>query len=125
MRAVSLLCERIAKPGKRITFNESEFIMSAVPQRQSSGTFADAKPLVVITGASGLIGSRVARALDGDYRIVGLDIKPPDDDATPMECIEADLTDHVSNAFFFTAKASVGGKVAARVEFACTAAAVE
>ncbi len=39
--------------------------------------------------------------------------------------LEADLTEQVSNAFFFTAKASVGGKVAARVEFACTAAPAE
>ena len=36
--------------------------------------------------------------------------------------IEANLTERLGGAFFFTAKASVAGKVAARVEFACAEA---
>ncbi len=39
--------------------------------------------------------------------------------------IEAELTEKLGGAFFFTAKATVEGKVAARVEFACTEAAIE
>jgi len=35
--------------------------------------------------------------------------------------IEAELTERLSNAYFLTAKATVGGKTAARVEFACAA----
>jgi 3-hydroxyacyl-[acyl-carrier-protein] dehydratase len=38
--------------------------------------------------------------------------------------IEVDLTEQLSNAFFLTAKVSVGGKVAVRFEFACTQAAL-
>ena len=36
--------------------------------------------------------------------------------------IEAELTERVSNAFFLTAKVSVEGQAAARLEFACAAA---
>jgi len=39
--------------------------------------------------------------------------------------IEAELTERLSNAYFFTAKATVAGKVAARVEFACAEAPAE
>ena len=34
---------------------------------------SDDKPLVLITGAAGNIGRPLARALDGRYRVVGLD----------------------------------------------------
>ena len=36
--------------------------------------------------------------------------------------IEVELTERMSNAFFLTAKVSVGGQVAVRFEFACVAA---
>jgi 3-hydroxyacyl-[acyl-carrier-protein] dehydratase len=39
--------------------------------------------------------------------------------------IEVELTEHVANAYFLTGKVSSTGKVAARLEFACTATAVE
>ena len=50
------------------------------------------RPVVVITGSSGLIGSRLADALRDDYRVVGLDVKPPEgaDDSNWIRC---DLTD--------------------------------
>ena len=51
------------------------------------------KPVVLITGASGLIGTRLARGLADEYAVVGLDVKPPHDDSVPMDFIEADLTD--------------------------------
>jgi nucleoside-diphosphate-sugar epimerase len=50
------------------------------------------RDLVVITGSSGLIGSRLADALRPAYRIVGLDVKPP---AGEMRWIECDMTDDV------------------------------
>jgi nucleoside-diphosphate-sugar epimerase len=50
----------------------------------------------LITGSSGLIGSRLGRALADRYRIVGLDIKPPDDGAGDF--IECDLTETESVA---------------------------
>lgn len=50
---------------------------------------ADDKPLVVITGAAGDIGSTLARILDSDYTVVGLDRKGT---PAPGELIEVDLT---------------------------------
>lgn len=39
--------------------------------------------------------------------------------------IEVELTEVLQNAYFMTGKISAGGKVAARLEFACTAATME
>jgi len=51
-------------------------------------------PLVLITGCSGLIGGRVARALAGRYRIVGLDRDPPDEELPGTSRFwRCDLTD--------------------------------
>jgi 3-hydroxyacyl-[acyl-carrier-protein] dehydratase len=36
--------------------------------------------------------------------------------------IEVELTERLTHAFYFTGKLSVDGKLAARLEFACTAA---
>ncbi|MBW3599167.1 MAG: NAD-dependent epimerase/dehydratase family protein, partial [Planctomycetes bacterium] len=49
------------------------------------------KPVVLMTGSSGLIGTRVAQALEERYQVVGLDVKPPDEEA-PLDFIECDLT---------------------------------
>jgi nucleoside-diphosphate-sugar epimerase len=56
------------------------------------------KPLVLLTGASGLIGTRVARALADRYGVVGLDVKPPLDEASLAGFIECDLTETESVA---------------------------
>lgn len=50
------------------------------------------KPVVLITGSSGLIGSAVAEALKGNYETVGLDAKFPDEDTAIGDFIECDLT---------------------------------
>lgn len=47
-------------------------------------------PLVLITGSSGLIGTRLSEALEKDYRVVGLDIAPSKNGRPWLEC---DLTD--------------------------------
>jgi nucleoside-diphosphate-sugar epimerase len=59
------------------------------------------RPLVLITGSSGLIGTRITAALADKYHLVGLDIKPPDatlPNAIPTAAafIECDLTDDPS-----------------------------
>lgn len=55
------------------------------------------KPLIVITGSSGLIGQRLCRALQQDFQLVGLDVAspPPGLDVTH---IETDLTEFDSVA---------------------------
>ena len=47
------------------------------------------KPVVIITGASGSVGSSLAEALRPHYRVVGMDTSKPDDDP---DAIEFDLT---------------------------------
>jgi nucleoside-diphosphate-sugar epimerase len=53
------------------------------------------KPVVLITGASGLIGTRLAAAIAPFHRVVGLDVKPPAEDVS-LDFIEADMTDDAS-----------------------------
>jgi nucleoside-diphosphate-sugar epimerase len=50
------------------------------------------RPVVLITGASGLIGTRIAGSLAREYRVVGLDVKPPDADRCLHAWIEPYLT---------------------------------
>lgn len=73
-----------------IEFNERRWMMTTTTQ--------DDKPLVVITGSSGLIGGRLAEALSGDHRIVGLDNDPPEVGSTDLDWIECDMTDDQSVA---------------------------
>lgn len=51
------------------------------------------RPLVLITGSSGLIGSRVVEDLAGDYRVVGFDVEAPPALPDAADFIECDLTD--------------------------------
>jgi nucleoside-diphosphate-sugar epimerase len=48
--------------------------------------------VVVITGCSGLIGSRLATALGADFRVVGFDVDPPAKELPLAEWIPCDLT---------------------------------
>ncbi len=54
------------------------------------------KPLILITGVSGRIGSWVSRLLASDYQVVGMDIESPEESCG--EWIETDLTDAESLA---------------------------
>lgn len=50
------------------------------------------KPVILITGSSGFIGSALARRLSPHYYIVGLDYKKPDYDPVGMSHYEVDIT---------------------------------
>lgn len=54
------------------------------------------KPLVIVTGSSGLIGTRVIQKISGNYRVVGLDLKPSPETDDIAEFIECDLTSESS-----------------------------
>lgn len=78
------------------------------------------RPAVLITGASGLIGTRAARRLVPDYRVVGLDVQsPPEsfpDDASFVEC---DLTsDESTRRAVHEAGELVGPRVASVIHLA-------
>jgi len=59
-------------------------------------TFDGDKPLVVITGSSGLIGTALVEALCGDFRVAGLDLNPPEASVPGFGWTECDMTDHAS-----------------------------
>jgi nucleoside-diphosphate-sugar epimerase len=51
------------------------------------------KPIVLVTGSGGLIGSRAVRELSSEYRVIGLDLKPSHTrGAATAALIECDLT---------------------------------
>jgi len=50
------------------------------------------KPVVLVTGSAGLIGTRTVEALSSDYAVVGMDLKRPDKAAAGTDFIECDLT---------------------------------
>jgi nucleoside-diphosphate-sugar epimerase len=55
--------------------------------------FAEArKPIILMTGSSGLIGSQLITALAPYYRIAGLDVKCPEKEVAGAEWIECDVT---------------------------------
>jgi len=62
------------------------------PQDNEEGVVE--KPTLLITGASGLIGSAIAEAFAGDFKIVGLDIAEPAH--SDVEFVKTDLTDDES-----------------------------
>src|SRR5690606_30649813 len=53
---------------------------------------SERKPVVVVTGSSGLIGSALCRDLERFYDVVGLDIVEPDEDSRAGEWIHCDFT---------------------------------
>ncbi|MBI3117635.1 MAG: NAD(P)-dependent oxidoreductase [Candidatus Hydrogenedentes bacterium] len=51
------------------------------------------KPNVLITGSTGLIGTRLQQALKDYYRLIGLDVTPPKKPVPGVDFISCDLTD--------------------------------
>jgi len=51
------------------------------------------KPIILITGSSGLIGKTVMKALNDKYFLVGLDVKEPEEEIRNSVWMECDLTD--------------------------------
>tara|TARA_R110002095_G_scaffold124135_1_gene107839 strand:+ start:2309 stop:3412 length:1104 start_codon:yes stop_codon:yes gene_type:complete len=56
------------------------------------------KPIIVITGAAGLIGSRLIDVFSRQYEVVAFDVKPLPDDQSSAVWIACDLTDDNSVA---------------------------
>ena len=51
------------------------------------------KPVIIVTGSSGLIGSRVIKRLAPEYRIVGLDKEGAPHPPPEADCMSFDITD--------------------------------
>jgi nucleoside-diphosphate-sugar epimerase len=78
---------------------EAEFDsnQSAVPEEVGTiGTGTESvaveKPVVLVTGSAGLIGSKVVEAFSANYRVVGLDVKHPEKATVGTGFIECDVT---------------------------------
>jgi len=77
------------------------------------------KPVILITGSTGLIGSRISEALARGYRVVGLDVKPPLDDHSLTAFVECDLTQTESVADTMNqVRSGFGAKLASVVHLA-------
>src|SRR3546814_19617378 len=59
--------------------------------RLSDSPSENAKGVVLVTGASGFIGSAVIQKLGNDYQVVGLDRAGPPDPPSPAVAIDFDL----------------------------------
>jgi nucleoside-diphosphate-sugar epimerase len=55
-------------------------------------------PTVLVTGSTGLIGSRVVQALSANYHVFGLDVKRPENQAPGTDFVACDLTKTASVA---------------------------
>ena len=54
------------------------------------------QPTVLITGAAGLIGSRIVEVLGARYQLVAFDVVAPQDNCGEIDFIRCDLTDNLS-----------------------------
>ena len=53
---------------------------------------------VLVTGSTGLIGSRVVQALAAKYQVVGVDVKQPKEQLPGADFVACDLTETTSVA---------------------------
>jgi nucleoside-diphosphate-sugar epimerase len=60
---------------------------------QPDGSRNDEKPVILVTGSSGLIGTRIIKRLAPAYRIVGLDKAGSPYPPREAECVNIDITD--------------------------------
>ena len=60
---------------------------------QADGSRNNEKQVIIVTGSSGLIGSRIIKRLASDYRIVGLDKEGNQHPHRKADCINFDITD--------------------------------
>ena len=70
---------------------------------------------VLVTGSSGLIGSRLCNALAADYTVIGLDVQRPETRGPSVQWIECDLTSDAAAQAALDAVANLVGKQIASV----------
>jgi nucleoside-diphosphate-sugar epimerase/uncharacterized membrane protein len=81
-----------------------------------AGHTSTARPVVLMTGASGFLGRALSAALAADYRVVGLDRKPADPERAAVSC---DLTsDESVEEAMRQVKSRYGSRIAAVVHLA-------
>ena len=53
---------------------------------------SEGKPVIIVTGSAGLIGTKCVEAFADDLTVVGMDVKPPEKGTAGVDFIECDLT---------------------------------
>lgn len=77
------------------------------------------KPVVLVTGSSGFIGSAVIDKLAGQFELVGLDRKAPSQPPATAEFVGIDLTSDASvDAALARVRAAHGGRIASVIHLA-------
>jgi len=77
------------------------------------------KPVILVTGAAGLIGTRLVQAFSEQFQVVAFDVKPLPEEQHSSEWISCDLTDDDSVARALSdLKAQHGSKIASVVHLA-------
>src|SRR5215207_2251680 len=61
------------------------------------------RPIMIVTGSAGLIGTKLVEALAADYRVIGLDLMPPREEAPGTDFARCDMTkdESITNALAF------------------------
>jgi nucleoside-diphosphate-sugar epimerase len=82
--------------------------------------FAEAeKPVLLVTGSAGLIGSKLIAAFAPFYRVAGLDVQRPKQEVTGAEWIECDLTkDRSVKKAIETVREKYGERIASVIHLA-------
>jgi nucleoside-diphosphate-sugar epimerase len=65
---------------------------SANATTETNERSAEKRPTVLVTGSTGLIGSRIVKALSDSYHVVGLDVKRPKKVPAGTNFVDCDLT---------------------------------
>ena len=78
-----------------------------------------ARPIILITGSTGLIGTRVLKAFSSDFEVVGLDLKRPETTVPATHFIDCDLTNDESvNRALDVVRANHGDRLASVIHLA-------
>jgi nucleoside-diphosphate-sugar epimerase len=82
--------------------------------------FAEAeKPIMMVTGSAGLIGSKLIAAFAPYYQVVGLDVKRPNQEVAGAEWIECDVTkDRSVKKALGTVREKYGERIASVIHLA-------
>jgi nucleoside-diphosphate-sugar epimerase len=93
--------------------------MSATSAHRPDASSADDRPVVIVTGGSGLLGSAVIDRLVDDHRVVSLDLEGDPTSPAEIEFICTDLTDPASiGRAFERIRDRYGGRLASVIHLA-------
>jgi UDP-glucose 4-epimerase len=86
---------------------------------QADGARNDNKEVIIVTGSSGLIGTRIIKRLANNYRVVGFDKEGNKNPPMEAECVSFDITDaHSIRSAMERIRYGYGNKIASVIHLA-------